>query len=250
MDVHDADEADRPEIRDIAERSFQASYSLSPEQIATLIDHDFADEALADRIEDPDALVLVAESPSDDGVLGFADVELGDGGVLRWLHVDPEARGQGVGTALVERVQEELADRGGAALTARVLEDAVEGGEFLERFGLRQSDSSRYEFDGESFVERVYTEGESEHDANEPAVEVPERVDVDGDERPVDREEAIPGAQAPFFRIYASDARDQNYGYFCSNCGSTDVSADGLDRLECGNCGNEHLADEWDAAYL
>ncbi len=91
---------------------------------------------------------------------------------------------------------------------------------------------------------------EMQEDANEPTVPVPESTPTDGTDRPVDRDETIPGREAPFFPTYSGEDRTERYGYFCSNCGSTDVSADGLDRLECGACGNLHLADEWDDSYL
>ena len=51
-------------------------------------------------------------------------------------------------------------------------------------------------------------------------------------------------------RLYEREGDGARWGYFCSECASTDVSADGLDRLECGNCGNTHRADQWDDAYL
>jgi ribosomal protein S27AE len=103
---------------------------------------------------------------------------------------------------------------------------------------------------GEEFAVTMFIEGEGTETSNEPTVAVPESVTVDGVDRPVDRDDSIPGREAPFFTLYVADDTEEAYGYFCSQCGSTDVSADGLDRLECGNCGNAHLADEWDDAYL
>ena len=50
---------------------------------------------------------VVAE---DDGeVVGFVEAEPDN--VVRWLHVDPERRGLGVGTALFERAVSEIEDR-------------------------------------------------------------------------------------------------------------------------------------------
>ena len=97
----------------------------------------------------------------------------------------------------------------------------------------------------------MFTEGQSTETPNQPTVTVPEFVTVDGTDRPVDRDERVPGSEAPFFTMYSTDDEtEEPYGYFCSQCGSTNVSIDGLDRLECGDCGNTHLADEWDDAYL
>lgn len=251
MNIRKAEADDRRTIADIAERSFQSSYSLSPEQITVIVEHDFPEEALADRIEDPDHLLVVAEDEVDGEtrVAGFAAVDL-DSGTLDWLHVDPEARGGGVGTRLFERAREAVAD-GDGRLSARVLEEATEGGEFCTQFGFGERDTVEVEFGGERFFAHVFTEGEStDEEPGEPVVDVPERVRVDGDELFVDREDEIPGVEAPFFPVYREDAHEERYGFLCSNCGSTDISADGLDRLECGECGNVHLADEWDDAYL
>ena len=249
MEIRPAEPEDRARIATLAENSFRSSYALSPQQIETLVENEFDPETLADRIEDPDAALLVAEHAVGDAeqVQGFVDVTAGEERTIRWLHVDPEARGEGIATALLERVTE-TGDE--ASLTARILEDAVEGGEFLEGFGLESDDTDHVSVGGEEFAVAVFTGGEGSDDPNEPAVAVPGSVPVDGAERPLDRDERIPGRDAPFFRTYAGEDRADPYGYFCSNCGSTDVAADGLDRLECGECGNLHRADEWDDSYL
>jgi len=251
MDVRPAEPDDSARIRAIAQDSFRSSYALSPQAIETIVGHAFTDEAVVERVNDPDAVVLVAEQTVDDAteLQGFvdADVAADPERTIRWLHVDPEARGQGTATALIERVRE---GGDGTALAARVLEDAVEGHEFLERFGLESDGNDRTEFGGEEFAVALFTEGEGTDDSNRPSVPVPDSVTTDGADRPLDREESVPGREAPFFPIHVDADRAEQYGFFCSQCASTDVSADGLDRLECGNCGNVHLADEWDDAYL
>jgi ribosomal protein S18 acetylase RimI-like enzyme/ribosomal protein S27AE len=247
MNIRAAESDDRPAIRSVAGRSFQTSYALSPDEIEMLVETVFSDDALAERLAVTHDALFVAEDGGS--VVGFAEVVIGDGGTLQWLHVDPDARGAGVGTALVERVRSALFERD-LAFSARVLEEASEGKEFLERFGLHRSGSERVTFAGDDFVEQVYTPLGTDHPASEPGVEVPASVHVEGAERPVDRSEPLPGTDAPFFPVYADEAREERFGFFCSNCASTNVAADGLDRLECENCGNRHLADTWDAAYL
>jgi len=246
MDVRPATGSDRPAIREIARSSFTSSYSLSPEQIDTIVEAAFSDDALAARLDAADTEVLAAEEDGD--VLGFADLEVGDEGVLRWLHVDPEARGRGVGTALLEAVQAACEDRS-VRLTARLLRPATEGETFLERFGLEQGESVEVELAGEEFHEYVYAAGADSPAPNEPAVEVPETVDVDGERLAVDRDDPIPGTEAPFFPIHR-EGPDRPYGFFCSHCASTAIATDGLDRLQCNDCGNVHRPDEWDDAYL
>jgi len=247
MEVRAATDADRSVIRDIARESLRASYSLSPEQLDGLLETEFADSALGDRIEAADTAVLLV---TDDGhPVGFVEVKLGGMATLRWLHVRPEERGRGIATSLVKAARRDFT-RPDRPLEARVLEVASEGGGFLERFGLERSDSEEVEIGGERFHELVFSAGLDRHDANEPAVEVPESVAVEGEDRPLTPEEPIPGTSAPFFRLYADNSHEERFGYFCSSCASTAVVADGLDRLECNDCGNQHLAEDWDDAYL
>lgn len=258
MDVRPVEPGDRARIREIVEQSFQTSYSLSPREIEAVVEAVFSEGALGDRIDDPDRLVLVADGDKEGEpmVVGVAVVELGETGALRWLHVEPGARGGGAGTALFERARDEVAAEGGR-LSARVLDQASEGGDFCEQFGFERTGDVAVDVGGERFHEQVYEssaevdEAHTEEDEpNEPEVDVPETVDVDGGALPLDRDEEIPGTESPFFHVYADETREDRYGFFCSNCGSTDVSGDDLDRLECGDCGNAHRAEDWDGAYL
>jgi|AntRauTorcE11898_2_1112593.scaffolds.fasta_scaffold27539_2 GNAT superfamily N-acetyltransferase/ribosomal protein S27AE len=246
IDLRSATRDDAEAIRGVAERSFQASFSLSPEQIEAIIEEEFDAEHLAGRVDDEDCLVFAAEHEGE--VAGFADVDLAVG-TLRWLHVDPLARGQGVGTALMDRVEAELSQRG-KPITAQILDEATEGDSFIERFGLNRTDTTKVEFRNQELSAHVYSKRGEENDPNEPEVAVPANVDVDGAERPLNREEPIGGDESPFFLTYTDEDRSERHGFFCSNCGSIDVSADGMDRIECKDCGNKHLADDWDDAYL
>jgi GNAT superfamily N-acetyltransferase len=247
MDIREATPADSDRIARIAESSFNSSFAFSPEEITTLVEEAFSESALAKRLSDSDGWFLVAEADVDGERLLAGFLEGTAAGRIRWLHVDPEARGLGVGTALVERLREEHGDQ---PLAWEVLDDAVEGAGFCEQFGLTEQGRERLEIGGHEFGVRLYTEGERADEPNEPAVPIPEAEHVDGEARPLDREDPIPGREAPFFRTFVSEARETPYGYFCSQCGSTEVAADGLNRLECGVCSNVHLADEWDGSYL
>lgn len=249
INVRTAESEDREQIRAVAHDSLRSSYSLSPDQIETILEEEFDEPSLADLLDETDTTVLVVQETVDgaESVRGFVTVDVGTEATIRWLHVDPAARGTGVATALLDRVGEEYADR---PIAAYVLDDAAEGGEFLEGFGLEQSDHDRVRVGGEEFPVTVFAEGQSTEMANEPTVEVPDSVAVDGEELPVDSDDSVPGSEAPFFVVYGADDEGDTYGYFCSECGSTNVSIDGQDRLECGECGNTHLADEWDDAYL
>jgi ribosomal protein S18 acetylase RimI-like enzyme/ribosomal protein S27AE len=250
MNVRPAESDDRERIRAITADSLQSSYALSPQQIEMILEEEFSDAALEELLKDGQMRVLVAEETIDDAtsVFGFATVGMGTEATIRWLQVDPEARGGGIATALFEHVTELAGEK---PIRAFILDAAVEGGTFLEECGLEQSENEQIEIGSEEFAVDVFTEGGGAETPNEPTVTVPDAVTVDGEDRPVDREDIVPGRDAPFYVIHSTaGASSEAYGYFCSECGSTDVSADSLERLECGNCGNTHLADEWDDAYL
>lgn len=244
MEVRPATAADGEAIERIARDSFRASYALSPDDIDLLVEAYFTSDALAARLDGDDDGAAVFVATAEDDVIGFAEVA--PGGWLQWLHVDPTERGQGAGTGLVERARDELGDE---PLTAHVLEAASEGSAFLERFGLSPSGTTDLDYgEHEALPQEVYTAGGEEHEANEPEVEVPHAIEEDGEALRVERNEPIPGTESPFFAVGARDG--DPWGYFCSQCGGTDVAADGLDRLACNECGNEHRADQWDGAYL
>jgi len=221
MNVRAATRDEIAEIRTIAESSFQTSYSLSPLEIETIVENVFAEDALTGRIDDPDDCVLVVESEDEDGapaLAGFAELE--SGSTLRWLHVDPAFRGRGVASALLERGREEAVGRG-APLSARILEEANEGDGFLEQFGLERAETASLDFAEESFVEYVYRTTGDAPDPEEPDVEVPSTVTVDGAKLPLDHDEPVPGTEAPFFTIYEDEDADDA----SSDGGSTDDDA-------------------------
>jgi ribosomal protein S27AE len=194
-------------------------------------------------------MVFVVDETVDgtETVYAFITVEVGTRATIRWLHVDPEARGKGIATGLLNRVRKEFVE---TPISACVLDEAVEGGNFLKGFGLKESGHDQILLGGEEFDVTMFSEGQKTETPNEPAVPIPESVTVDGASRSVNRDESLPGREAPFFTVSRVDDEEDAYGYFCSQCGSTDVSADGQGRLECGDCGNSHLADEWGNAYL
>jgi GNAT superfamily N-acetyltransferase/ribosomal protein S27AE len=235
-------------IESTAQRSFRASYALSPQQLETLLDERFSAEALGDRL-DGDASVFVVDpvdaTGGDVDLAGFT--ELDADGTMRWLHVHPESRGRGVATTLLERVEDEV---GGSRLRAQLLEQASEGSSFLQRFDLEWAASESIEVGGERFDVQMYERDGVEKAPNEPAIDVPREVTVDDEPGVVQRDEELSGTDAPFYPVYESDAYDQAVGFLCSSCGATSVVADQLDRLECTECQNTHRADEWDPAYL
>lgn len=244
MEVRPASEEDWKAIRRIATNSFEASYSISPQDIQNILDNEFDEASLVGRIRNDRDIVLVAgEDPeTEDDVGGFIEYRAGDRSRIRWLHIDPSDRGRGFATSLVETVQREE-----GPVAARVLETAVEGNEFLHRFGLEHEGDEVVTVGDTAYHASILSKAGTEKDTNEPAVEVPSRLTVDGAELRIDGNE-VPGRDAPFFPMRSVE--NEMIGYFCSSCGSTNIAGGNLERLECENCGNLHRADEWDDAYL
>ncbi|WP_336002829.1 GNAT family N-acetyltransferase [Halorientalis halophila] len=246
MDVREATGDDVDRVGRIAEQSFQTSYSFSPLQIETLVETAFDPEEVRSRLDADDDHLFVAAN--EDGVIGFADVGFGDRALLRWLHVEPGHRGAGAGTALFDRVCEAAADRD-LPLVGRILAEDEEGETFCEQFGFERAGKTELDFESETLYGYLYAEpglgdiGSSDH-------EIPETVSEDGREFDVDTDEATPGTDGPFVRLFEDESDEEAWGYLCTNCESTSVGSDSLGRLECQNCGNKHLADQWDAAYF
>ncbi|MFC4550528.1 MULTISPECIES: GNAT family N-acetyltransferase [Halorussus] len=261
----ETDDAER--VRELVESSMTTSYALSPQDIETILDAEFAADDLRERFEDGDVIAFVAEL--DGVVAGYAQATVdGDEGEIRWLHVDPERRGAGVGTALFERLESELSDRGIEDPQAVALAANTEEGRFFERFDFAQVDERQTEIGDRDSVEYVYAEGgdaESESATDDDAQateaggtevtfdvdELPDSVTTeDGQEVYLD-EGLIAGSEGPFVQTFEDSDRSDKYGYYCANCGSTDVTMDNMERIKCGNCGNTHKPDEdYDASYL
>ena len=277
MEIREASSDDGEAIHDLVERSFTQSYSLSPEQIETLLEEEF--ESIGDS-DDREARIAVGD---DGGIVGLVvwGVE-GDEGTIHWLHVDPMSREQGIGTELFETARDAISEDG-AAVRALTLTENSEGRTFFEAFDYVRDGQRHREVGGESFAEYVYvpsdrasaedededagedverenvadTEG-SERADEDAAADVPEDFEVpetvttdDGDTVYVASDEAIAGELGPFFVTFTDESREQKHSYYCSNCESLATAGDASGRIECEACGNTHDADEdYDASYL
>ncbi|ELY68740.1 GNAT family N-acetyltransferase [Natrinema versiforme] len=268
------DEAER--IREVIDSSMTTSFRLSPGQIDGMTDDQFGDDTVADKIGDEGTLLHVVETGDEiEGtvIAGFVEGRLEDEwGEVNWLFVDPEHRGKGIGTELYETASETLRDRGAEHVCATVLEANTEGHQFVERFGLEHNGDRSIEVAGESLVKYVYTDAdvdvdlptESRADSEDAqADEFPETETTDGQLTATTddgatvyvarEEEAESGNAAPFYVTYEDEAHTDQYGFYCANCGSLDVSMAEMDRLECSDCGNEHAErseESYDDSYL
>ncbi|WP_255196730.1 GNAT family N-acetyltransferase [Halorarius litoreus] len=241
MQVREATRDDADAIRAVARSSMQASYSLSPQAIRGAVKNWYADEPLAEKLEDDQLLLRVIEFENE-GIVGFSEsVLLDESGDILWLHVDPMFRGEGLGAKLYELTHETLAEHGATELRGRVLADNAEGNEFYEHHGLHLIGEDTVEIDGKEYVENIY----SEQDPKAPHV-----VKADGKELYVLTTDSDRGSKGAFHSVYTDAEGTNKYGYFCSNCDTLITSMDSMGRMECDECGNVRKPTRWDSAHM
>lgn len=162
MELRESNAEDADRIREVVETSMTSSFRLSPQQIENIAESEFNDERLADAVGDSDTVFLVSEAETGDGsttVVGFFWGSLADSrGDVRWLFVDPEYRGQDIGTQLLETGTERLRDAGASELRAYALQAGMDGHQFFERFGYEQTDERRVDIGDETLAQYVYTD--------------------------------------------------------------------------------------------
>jgi ribosomal protein S18 acetylase RimI-like enzyme len=254
MEIRAASPADRPAIRDVARRSIQASYSLSPQAITSAIEEWYDEQRLGETLDLSDRLLLVAEV--DGQVVGFSESTLSESGLdtpdeggietshdatLLWLHVDPAYRGEGIGTALFDATRERLREKGVGVLRGRVLADNADGTGFYESRGFESVGQEEFTIGGRKHVEKIYVE--------EPSGMQPIATE-DGRTVYIDRDEAETGSVASFYVVFSDPDREERYGYYCSNCEELANAMDAMGRIECDSCGNIRKPTRWDAAYM
>ncbi|PSQ04019.1 N-acetyltransferase [Halobacteriales archaeon QS_6_71_20] len=159
MTVRRAVAADVDPIRRVAGDSWEADYPdiLSREAVEDGFEEWYDPDRLAGALSADDELLYVAERDGD--VVGFAhglvDGDDASGHVLR-LYVRPEARGEGVGGSLLERVRDDLFDRGVERIHAMVLSDNEPGNAFYRSFGFEREGEAETRIAGEPYPENRY----------------------------------------------------------------------------------------------
>jgi ribosomal protein S18 acetylase RimI-like enzyme len=257
--------ADIDRVAEVAESSMTASYALSPGDLETIHEEEFTSDALRERAADPDVDITVGEV--DGVVTGFVETSVqGDHGVVRWLHVDPERRGRGVGTTLFEHAVADLDDRTDE-VRGLVLASNTAAGQFFERFDFQAVDERTVDVGGRETVLYEYADQSTDESASDAGTrgnasdaddesgvthaDLPDTVtDADGETVHLGTD-TLRGSDGPFVPTYADAAREDAYGYYCTNCAETDVTMDSMERLNCRRCGNTHTpGDEYDGSYL
>jgi len=177
MEIRDATTDDVSTIRSLAREAWTEAYSDAVPQsvIEDAVSEWYAQETMTRIIGDDEQVCLVATD--DDGrIVGFThgatdDGERSDasrtskgersessgsnGDVLR-LYVAPDRWHEGIGTTLLETIEERLIDRGAETVQAMVLADNEMGNAFYEERGFEKTAEAETQLDGTTRTENVY----------------------------------------------------------------------------------------------
>ncbi|SIR92025.1 GNAT family N-acetyltransferase [Natronorubrum thiooxidans] len=157
MEIRPATLDDCEAIRSVARETWHDTYDeLEAETIDATIDEWYGDEALEMALSEPGTAFLIAEKAGD--VVGFTHgVVTGEEGDVLRMSVHPDHQGEGIGTALHERLREDLQDFNMARMRAIDLASNDGGQRFYEEQGFEQTGEGTVEIGDEERREAVYT---------------------------------------------------------------------------------------------
>lgn len=155
--IRTADPGDVDDIQRVARRSWDAAYEgvLDDAVVDAMLEGGYAEDSLRSLIDSSSAALFVA---TDDGVVGYANGDPGeedtpDGEVS--VYVDPEYWGEGIGSRLLDRATDHLAERGIERVEDQVLDENEVGNAFYQRH-FEQVDQREVEVLGETHTANVY----------------------------------------------------------------------------------------------
>jgi ribosomal protein S18 acetylase RimI-like enzyme len=157
MNIRTATTDDVEGIRRVARESWEHDYPeiLSRETVESGFETWYGAEQIQQAVEDPLAIVPVAES--DGAVVGFAHGLLdGDVGTILRLYVHPDHRRVGIGSRLFEETKARFTDQDVELLRAMVLAPNDPGNEFYRKLGFERVDSAETTIGGDTFAENTY----------------------------------------------------------------------------------------------
>jgi len=167
LTIRPAETGDVADVRRVARESWHAAYDdlLGPEPVESVVDEWYDLNRLRRSVERDDGVFLVAETGEDESddaesdpeVVGFAQGVLAEdeAAELPRIYVHPDYWGEGAGSAMLERVEDWLTDRGAQRLRLIVLADNEVGNAFYENRGYRTVGSRESEFGGETYTDYV-----------------------------------------------------------------------------------------------
>jgi ribosomal protein S18 acetylase RimI-like enzyme len=165
-DIRAATRTDVPVIQQVARRSLSQSCSFLDESARDhLVEEKYDDDALRAAIERPDVTYVVACASDEDeedaagALVGYASAvqTTATEGAVPSLAVAPERWGEGIGTALVERLIATLHRRGVERVEMSVLAGNEVAIDFCEARGFECVDERETELPSGPHREFVYT---------------------------------------------------------------------------------------------
>ena len=156
MEIRSATRDDIEEIRAVAEASWETDYPdhLSRETIRAGIEQWYDEKVIQLELASPRSVLLVAE---DDGIVGFGHGHwAGPVGTVMRLYVDPDHRGQGIGSELFDALVEELRDADVERIQAMALADNDPGKQFYESRGMEQIGVEETAIGGDQYEEAIF----------------------------------------------------------------------------------------------
>jgi len=249
MEIRELRPGDASRIQQVARESLSESYghTFGEETIESVVGRWYDEERIEEIASDENSLFLIADN---DDIHGYAEGEMLAGdtviGDIHWLHVRPKARGQGFGSQLLGELVDRMETDGATLVRGRVVEVNEDGAAFYEEHGFERSGSEPIDIAGDEYEELVYEKHVEEGDE-----EILEPIEGDdGRQLYVDYTGGETGVLAPLYPTYLDGEREEQYGWLCRNCGSTETTMDSAGRIQCGNCENARSATRWDGSYL
>lgn len=249
MEIRQLHQRDASQIMEAARESLSASYghTLDEEQIDAAVDQWYDEDEIETLLSAEKTLFIVAEN---DEVAGYAQGEILAGdeviGDIHWIHVRPDARGEGVGSQLLGEAMDRMEKEGVSLVRGRVIKENQNGVAFYKEHGFTEELSDEVEIG-----EEVYEEVVLERRIAEQTERVVEPVEgPDGEALHVDYAGGETGTQAPLYPTYMDESLDERYGWLCGNCNSAETSMGSSGRIECAGCENARKATRWDDSYL
>lgn len=167
MEIREARGSDVEAIEEIANASLHASYDFLDEETIDAVTAEWYDTKRVRELIDGEHEIL--HVANDDGdIRGFVQATVLSGdpiiGEVHWVHVHPDARGQGLSVQLLGSAIETLEQRGAVAVRGLVLSDNEEGTEFYEAHDFERREDRPVEVGDEEYAEAVYEKGLKEGD--------------------------------------------------------------------------------------
>lgn len=154
MNVRHAEAEDIGKIQKVAMESWQDTYSgLIPEETITeIIDSWYDREDLEQQVKDP--IFYVAEE--DGEIVGFVHASVKEEKAhLHRLYLRPECQGQGIGTELYERAEEEAADLGAEVIRLEVMSENEKGTGFYRSKGFGEEKEEAIDLNEKEVMQKV-----------------------------------------------------------------------------------------------